>query len=208
MKKSEKKLMIITSIICLLPIIIGILFYKELPDNIAIHFDINSEPTNYFSKPLFIFGVPIFMMLLQIISCLKSFKSRNKEPNKKANMIFSFIIPTVTVCMYCLTLLYALGNQIDIKVGVMIVIGILFIITGNYLPKTKSTETINFGFINHLNEELYKKLSHISGYLLIFDGLLFILSILFDVKFSICILVLVIIESIFITIYSLLKNKS
>ena len=151
MKKNDKKTLIITSIICLLPILLGVILYNELPDKIAIHFDMNNVPDNYFPKPLFVFGIPVFMMLLQVFCCIRSFTDKNRESNRKANVIFEWLIPILTICLYCVTILFALGNDVDIRIVVMIIIGISFIIVGNYLPKTKSATNINFGLLNKLN---------------------------------------------------------
>ena len=55
MKKINMKSLIITSIVCLLPIICGLMFYNELPESIAIHWGIDNNPNGYFSKPAFVF---------------------------------------------------------------------------------------------------------------------------------------------------------
>ena len=43
MKKINMKSLIITSIVCLLPIIFGLIFYNSLPENIAIHWGIDNN---------------------------------------------------------------------------------------------------------------------------------------------------------------------
>ena len=72
MKKINVKSLVITSIVCLLPIILGLIFYNELPESIAIHWGINNNPNGYFSKPAFVFGMPIMMVALQIFCCVCS----------------------------------------------------------------------------------------------------------------------------------------
>lgn len=58
MKKINFKILFVTCIVCLLPIIIGLVFYNQLPEQIAIHFDINNNPDTFFPKLAFIFGMP------------------------------------------------------------------------------------------------------------------------------------------------------
>ena len=61
--------LLITCLICLLPIVLGIIWWESLPDTMAIHFNINNEPDNFASKGFVVFGMPVLMMLLQIICC-------------------------------------------------------------------------------------------------------------------------------------------
>ena len=133
MKKINLKILAITSIICILPIIIGIYFYNSLPESIAIHWGINNNPNGYFVKPAFVFGMPVIMFLLQIFCCIVSdLSDKNPEANKRAVTVYKWIIPIMTVALYIVTIMYALGNNLDIRKIVVIIVGILFVICGNY----------------------------------------------------------------------------
>ena len=204
MKKINFKILISTCIVCLLPIILGVVFYNQLPERVAIHFNINNNPDGYFSKPAFVFGMPLIMVAIQAICCIASdLSDKNIEANKKATTIFKWIIPTITIILYIVTIMFALGNNLDIRKIVMIILGIEFIVLGNYTPKTK-------GMINgmkNLTEEDYKKIARILGYTFIVNGLLAIISILFNKYVSIAVIALVIIEAVILYIYSFRKNK-
>ena len=50
MKKSEIRSMIFTSLLCLIPLIINICFYSELPSEVAIHFGMDNTPNGYMYK--------------------------------------------------------------------------------------------------------------------------------------------------------------
>ena len=156
MKKIDLKMLIITCLACLLPIFLGITFYNQLPEQVAIHFNINNEPDGYFSKPAFVFGMPVIMVAIQAFCCIVSdLDDKNKEANKKALRVIKWIIPIITVILYIVTIIFALGNALDIRRIVMIIIGLELIILGNYTPKTK-------GYMNgmkNLNEEDYKNIA-------------------------------------------------
>lgn len=208
MTKQEKSTLILTSLICLFPILIGCILYDELPSQIAIHFDVNNQPDHYVSKNIFVFGFPCMMVILQNIAYLRAIqKDTYKEANKKFNRFAGMIIPFISIVMYLVTVFYALECDIDIRKIVMLILGFLFIGMGNYLPKTKKANMTNIGLSSHLDEKTYKKFARISGYTLIIDGLLFILSIFFEVVSSIVIVVVVILESILLTLYTLKKGK-
>ena len=85
MKKIDLKILIITCLVCLLPIFLGIAFYNQLPEKVAIHFNINNEPDGYFAKTAFVFGMPVIMVAIQSFCCIVSdLDDKNKEANKKA----------------------------------------------------------------------------------------------------------------------------
>ena len=210
MKKINMKSLIITSIICLLPIICGLMFYNELPESVAIHWGIDNNPNGYFSKPAFVFGLPIIMLALQVVCCVISdLSDKNPEANKKAVTVYKWIIPILTVVLYIVTMAVALGNDLDIRKIIMIVLGILFIISGNYMPKVRSDYYMNSKvfWVKNRDEKLVNKAVKISAYGLIICGILFILSILFKPVVSVAVLAVVMVYFLFIYIYVYIKNR-
>ena len=208
MKKINLKVLIITCIVTLLPIILGIIFYSELPTEVAIHFDVNNNPNGYFSKPAFVFGMPIIMVLFQIFCCIVSdLSDKNPEANKKMVTVSKWIIPILTIILYIVTIMYALGSSIDIRKIVMIILGIIFIVMGNYLPKTVGNNYIRIPKTKIKDENLNKKILRISGYMLIIDGILCLISILFNSIVSVAIVCLIILEGIGLSVYSFVKDK-
>ena len=206
MKKINYKILISTCIVCLLPIILGVIFYPKLPEQVAIHFDINNTPNGYFSKTAFVFGVPLIMVALQAFCCIiNDLSDKNKEANKKATTAFKWLIPILTVVLYIVTIIYSLGSTLDIRKVAMIIVGIMFMIIGNYSPKTKGM--IHLGF-KKLDEESDKNISRILGYLFIINGLLSLISILFNKYVSIAVITLVILEGIILSVYTLMNEKN
>lgn len=70
MKFIKWKSFIVTSFVCLLPILLGIALWENLPDTMAIHFNINNEPDNFASKGFVVFGLPFLMVILQFFPAL------------------------------------------------------------------------------------------------------------------------------------------
>ena len=206
MKKINFKILILTCIVCLLPIALGVIYFDQLPERVAIHFNIQNNPDNYFPRVGFVFGIPFLMMLIQAFCCITvDLKDENKEANKKASSIFKWVIPTISIIIYVVTLLFALGYMLDIRRIVMILVGIMLIVLGNYTPKTKGNTYVHLGNIK--DEKLLNKIAKISGYTFIIDGLLFILSVLFNPIVSIVMVLLLIVQGMGITIYAVINNK-
>ena len=209
MKKINMKSLIITSIVCLLPIICGLIFYNSLPENIAIHWGIYNNANGYFSKPVFLFGMPIIMVALQVfLSIVSDLSDKNPEANKKAVPVYKWIIPIITIVMYIVTIAIALGNDLDIRKILMLLLGILFIISGNYIPKVRSDYYMNSKvfWVKNRDEKLVNKAMKLTAYGLIGFGILFILSILFDVVVSIAVLIATIVFCVFIYLYVYIKS--
>ena len=200
MNKINKKDLIITVIISLLPIVYMLFFIEKMPENIAIHFDINNNPDNFVNKYFFVFGFPLFAGVLQTFICIfNDLTDKNKIANKKATKVFKYLLPCILNGVFILTLLYAINIQIDIRKCAMCILGIVFIIVGNYIPKVKNSSTLHC--IKFKNEEVENKITRICGYLLIVEGILSIISIFFSKTFSICVIALLFVIVIAMYIY-------
>ncbi len=179
MKKIDWKQLCLTSAICLLPILVGLALYSKLPERIAIHFDFHGNPDNYFSKPLFVFGMPAFMAVMQIMCCLISdLSDRYKDANRKAMRVFKWMMPSLCYVLYGLSVCISLGYDVDIRRWVMLILGLLFIISGNYTPKAKGAAKYPKRFAK--SEEAQLRLARYMGYTMVFGGFLCLLSIAFS----------------------------
>ena len=70
MIKKNLKVLIITSLIILLPIVAGVILWNQLPEQIPSHWNMNGEVDGWSSKPFAVFGMPLIMVALQWICAL------------------------------------------------------------------------------------------------------------------------------------------
>lgn len=207
MKKSEKRSLILTSLLCFIPLIINICFYNKLPDEVIIHWGINNEPNGYMDKVLYVFLMPMLLLFIHIFVCMLVSKDKEKVANKKMHGLVRLIFPIMSNVLTIVTNVYNVYYELDIRIICMCIVGALFIVMGNYLPKTKNVKYINLGFSKNLNDKDYKVLARISGFVLIIDGILAFISCLFNEWVSFVLVILIILEGIGISIYSLKKVK-
>ena len=174
--KHEKKRLILTTVICLLPVIAGLALYSRLPERVPTHFDFSGAPDGWSSRPVAVFGLPCLLAALNVFLyiCL------NRDP-KKANMsgalkaIVQWSLPTLSVLCYGLTLTAALGYPSRIEIIVALLTGILFLAVGNYLPKTKQSYTMGIRLPWTLqSEENWNRTHRLSGFLWVLCGLVMI----------------------------------
>lgn len=144
MKFFKWKSFVITSIVCLLPILLGLSLWNRLPETMAIHFDFYGNPDNFASRGFVVFGLPVMMVLLQGICCLISdFNAHKHGERKKFETAMKWLIPGLTVTLQIITLGYGLGWNIDIRKSVCFILGIMFLVIGNYLPKFDRVKNFN-----------------------------------------------------------------
>ena len=203
MKKLKLKTLITTTIICLLPILLGIFYYDSVPEQVAIHFDASNNPNSYMNKNIVLFIFPVILALFQIFLCtVIDLNKTEKDYKPKIEYISKIIFPVVSIFVYSITLGVALGSELDIRKLVCFFSGSIFVLLGNYLPKTKaaSTHGVNQKSWSE-NEKLWRKASKAMGYSLVICGVLWIVSIFLTSIYSIIAIVftiaVIIIEAIY-----------
>ncbi len=172
MKFVKWKSLIITCIVCLLPILLGLVLWNELPDVMAIHFDMYNNPDNFASKAFTVFCLPALMALLQIICCtINDINSYRFGERKKFTTATKWIIPVMSILIQTMTLGYGLGWEIDIRKVAMLIVGVVFLVIGNYLPKFDRIKNYD------IDTEKARKINRFMGKLAVVMGLLAIVTI-------------------------------
>lgn len=202
MKFVKWKILIVTCVVCLLPILLGVALWNELPESIAIHFDINNNPDNFAPKAFAVFGMPMLMVVLQVICCIINDVNAYKHgERKKFTAVTKSIVPFMSVVLQTLTLGYALGWNIDIRKFVCVIVGVILVVIGNYLPK--------FDYVKNadVDTEKARKINRFLGFETVVMGLLMIVSIFFPPVASVVCLVLLIPYVIIGVVYGIVVGR-
>ena len=200
----DKKSLFLSVAICLLPILIGVYYYNVLPEQIAVHFNFNGEPDKFVSKTHAIIELPIFFTVVQIIiSLVVDF---DKTP-KKGALIIKGITPIISVLVQGGLIAYALDNNFNVTKLTALVIGILFIVLGNYLPKKEFWGKYNFnlfGLEKGVNEQ---KVIRAYALHMTFSGVVIFISGFFSSIVAIVLIVIFAIVSTVLPFYLVKKYK-
>ncbi|WP_037573021.1 SdpI family protein [Spirochaeta cellobiosiphila] len=148
-------------------------FYKQLPEQIPTHFNIKGEVDDWGPRNvIWLFGflpVVIYMLLFFIPRI-----DPRKENYKKHIKSYSFLAFTVFLFLIVLgqfMLFYSLGYDLNIKTFLGISIGILFILTGNYLPRARQNYTYGIRTPWTLaNEVSWTKTHRVGGFGFVVSG--------------------------------------
>ena len=178
MLKEHKRTLIITSVVTVLPVLIGVFFWNRLPDVMATHFGANNKADGYSSKVLAVFGLPLILVALEWFGALVM--SHDPKKQNISPKLFAFalwIIPAVSLFAAATIYPYNLGYQMDITFFAELLIGVVFIVVGNYLPKARQNYTIGIKIPWTLaNEENWNRTHRLAGYLWMIGGILMVIA--------------------------------
>ena len=138
-------------VLMFLPTIITIIALFYMPDIIPAHYDINGQVTRFGSKYESLI-LPIFTILFGYFMLLTANYSVKKEGNTN-NYNVTIICANLTLLLFNIMNIYFLSSSIkevinlndysiDIYTIISIFTGIMLIIIGNVMPKTKKNNLI------------------------------------------------------------------
>lgn len=178
----KHKELLVTTFICLLPMLAGAYFYDSLPEKMAIHW--GSEGANGWAPRAFAcFGIPGIMAGLNFLVHVLLENDPKKKNYAPAIKKFSkWLIPVVGLVCMAVMISAGLGHEVAVDTVVPALTGLVFVVAGNYLPKCKQNYTVGIKCPWTLHsEENWNKTHHLAGYLFILAGVAMILSAFFEI---------------------------
>lgn len=117
----------------LLPVLYAIWIYQTLPENLAIHLDLSGKGDSFLPKFLVVSAFPIVMMLLEVMIYWTTIAK--DILNRTFKHLIRWMFPLTFVSLYLATIYRGLNEEFDIRKTAVMVVALVFIIVGNYLPK-------------------------------------------------------------------------
>ena len=176
--KINKKLVLFTSILILLPSLVGCVFWNQLPEEIPTHFNLLGQADGYNHKMSAIFGLPTLMLLMHWLLLFLMIKDpKSSNISSKIQLLIYWIIPFVS----CLSMISIFGESLGYSTmsGLLaqIFMGVVMIVIGNYLPKTHRNYIIGIRLPWTLeNDENWRKTHRLAGKIWVLGGLLLFLN--------------------------------
>ncbi|MBE5985773.1 MAG: DUF1648 domain-containing protein [Paenibacillaceae bacterium] len=174
----NKRTIIITSVLCLLPEILSIILYKRLPEQIAVHWNSAGEINGYLPKAMAAFGMPFVFLLLNIFANMRLlYDPKWRGQSRALRVIGIWMVPLISLIMIPATLLMSLGFKFPIMSFSFYLTGIVLIITGNYLPKSRRNYVMGVRLPWTLdNPDNWNKTNRLAGHMMVAGGLLLLVS--------------------------------
>lgn len=176
--KENRMTMILTCLLCLLPMALGLYFYKELPNQMPIHWNAAGEVDGYAPKMLAVFGFPVFFAALELLMFFVILNDPKKQNQSNIMRQLGFwSLPVIGIIVYTATIFSGLGYDLPITTIVMLLVGVLFIVVGNYMPKAKQNYTIGIKLPWTLDDsENWNKTHRLAGFLWVIGGIVFLIG--------------------------------
>ena len=178
----RKTTMILTTIMCLLPILLGLYLYDQLPDMVPTHFNMHGEPDGWSSKPMAVFGMPLFMASLNLLCHWASERMQKQEKGKVAPDILMNIcywIPAVlSLIVIPMTFFMAVGVKVPLTELLNILLGVMFLVMGNYMPKCKMNAFIGIRLPwTYSSDENWRRTHRLGGFVWVICGAIMLVNV-------------------------------
>ena len=210
MKKTDKKTLVVTSIVILVPISVGCLLWSKLPDMIPTHFGMDGTPNGWSSKPFTVFGIPIFLLGVHWLNLgITSQDPKYENINDKLYALIVWLCPAISLLLMITCYGKCLGWKVNIARYVMIGTGSIFMVIGNYLPKCKQNYTVGIKLPWTLDsEENWNHTHRLAGYVWIVGGICIIINAFLEWEwlFMVIVTVMVLVPMVYSVLYYK-KNK-
>jgi len=173
--KKEIPLIVIVS----LPFIYLAYIWKELPEKVPMHWDINGEINRYGEKiELLIIPIILPLLIYVIFLVVPKIDPKNKL-NKMGNKLQTLkILMTTFMSILALFIIYSAKNQSFANPNyIVLLIGILYIILGNYFKTIKANYFIGIRTPWTLeNETVWKETHKLGGKMWFLGGIIVVIS--------------------------------
>lgn len=172
MKNSK---ILLPNLISLLPIVYGGLLWQYLPQQLPIHFGIDGQPDQYAPKLIAVIGLPVLIITVNYV-IIRSMKNKGID-NQKVFTVLIWSLPLLLNVVQIVTFMHALNYHINIGSVILPVIGLLFIVLGNYLPKTTPIYMVGIRLPETLhNSENWQKTNRLGGFTMVFAGFILLIT--------------------------------
>lgn len=172
-------------------VLFSIAVYSRLPDQVPTHWDISGEPDDFSSRARGAFMLPGIMLavfvLMQWIPSLDPRASNIEKFRGSYDLVVGAMIAFLGV-MHVLALGNALGWQVNMTKVVLICLGTLFVMLGNYLPRARSNFVFGIRTPWTLSSDaVWTRVHRIGGYATAVAGLITIATAFLELRLSLAI---------------------
>jgi uncharacterized membrane protein len=115
--------------------------FDQLPERIATHFNAVGEPDGWSTRWVGAFGLPIFAAaMVAVFNVVPNILPRRKnfEQFEATYWLICNLVVAFLFALHVVILGRALGWPIDIATTMLLGVGLLFVVLGNVMPRTRS----------------------------------------------------------------------
>lgn len=207
MKNSDKKKLALSTGVVLLPLVLGLLLWNRLPEQLAIHFDMEGTPNGWAPKWVAVFGLPLFLTAIHLFTVITVWNDPKKQGIGK-QMMNMVVWTTPVLSLLCNLTIYgkAQGSELNTSSVAYGMVGLLFLFMGNYMTKNHQNYTVGIRLPWTLDSrENWNRTHRFAAKLWMLAGVLFLLNMF--VKSAWMMLVVCVLLAVLPTVYSFILHK-
>lgn len=176
MLRKNKRTLIVTSLITLLPMLWGLLLWNQLPQEIITNWSFSGSANQTSSRGFVVFGIPLILLFFQLFSVLcTALDPQNRDRNQKPLKLILWVIPVLSNLVLGLIYAISLGKQISPVSVIQAFLGLLFVAIGNYLPKCRQNSTLGLRiYWTMKSEENWNATHRFAGKVWVIGGILMV----------------------------------
>lgn len=181
MVKENKFKFMLSSVVILLPALFGFLMWDRLPGMLTTYWGADGNVDEVSAKLLMVLGAPVMLLAVHLFCLLFTiWDQKQRGQSKKALRIIFWINPAMSLFVNGTMYAAAWGKEFELEMLMPALLGIMFIVIGNYLPKIKQNRTLGIKVPWALNnEENWNKTHRLGGKVWVAAGALMIVSVFF-----------------------------
>lgn len=171
----KNKTVILSTLLCLAPILLGLALYDQLPDMVPTHFDFAGNPNGWSSRPVAVFGLPLFLAALNLLCHWGMGVAARRDDRKVVPdvmmHIVGWIVGVIAVIVVPMSLFMAIGVELPIHFIMNALLAVMFLVIGNYLPKCKMNSYIGIKIPwTYSSEENWRRTHRLGGFVWVVAG--------------------------------------
>ena len=174
MIRKHKWELIVSSLVILIPVLVGLILWNRLPSQMPTHWGFDGTADGWSGKAFAVFGMPLILLAVHWLCVLASSADpRHKNYHPKMLALVLWICPVIALVLSTLVYTTALRYPIKVEIIMPLLVGLMFIVVGNLLPKCRQSYTLGIKLPWTLaDEENWDRTHRLAGKLWMVGGLL------------------------------------
>ena len=191
MVKRYKKTLLLSSAVILLPTLAGLILWNRLPAQMPTHWGLDGSVDGWSGKAFAVIGLPLILLAVHWL-CVwgTSLDSGNRDQNRKVTGLVLWICPVLSLFTNGIMYAAALNLDVNFVTVTLLLMGAMFVVIGNYLPKCKQNHTIGIRIPWTLNDEENWNATHrVGGRIWVAGGILLLAGCALPEKFAVTLMI-------------------
>ncbi|MCI3922762.1 DUF1648 domain-containing protein [Paenibacillus sp. TRM 82003] len=163
--------------------IVSLLYYSELPEQMAIHFGSSNAPDRFAGKPVGAFLLPALILFVTAVTNFSAAAEKDAERRRRLAAGIgdvSGIVAILLLAVHLFTIAYNLGYPLSPSLFAALAVGATFVAMGNIAPRLPQKTVRLF----RMTDAAYAVYARFVGRIMVAGGLVILLTVFLPSTFG------------------------